>query len=128
MQLDTIGNVSLVQHSSGKYIKVQVYPSTDLKRKMSIGTIALDEKEARRFFLALQAIFENRELPEYVRVIDMTKMQRANQEFRVRTEAPKSAPLTAQEIQEQNLRAEGRLPPQSPEEVAQAERKKKEEN
>ena len=86
MDLDTFGTINLVRHASGQYIKFQIFPSKDLKTKMSVGTMALDMEESRRLFNALKAIFEDTMLPSYVRVIDMRGMQRVSQDLRVKQE------------------------------------------
>jgi hypothetical protein len=125
MQLDTFGKVFLVQHTQGNFVKFQIYPTTDLKRKMAIGTIALDESEMLRLYQVLQAIVEKREHPS-VEVKDMRGLKKANDEYRVRTEqANRSEPISAEEIQRQNLVAEGRLEPQEIGAVAEVVKKEK---
>jgi hypothetical protein len=110
MQLDTFTRINWIQSTDGNYLKMSIYPTTDLTKKMSIGVVTLDENETRRLFVALQAILEKREAPEYVRFVDMRGMQKVSAEFRVkREEANRSEPLSAQDIQAQNMKAEGRL-------------------
>jgi hypothetical protein len=92
---------------------------------MAIGTIALEESEMIRLFQVLQAIIEKREHPS-IEVKDMRNLQRVSAEFRVKKEESRSEPLSAEEIQNQNLKAEGRLEPQELGAVADIVRKKNE--
>lgn len=107
MQLDVIGRIYIVLSSNGTFIKFNVFPSNELK-KMAIGTIGLREEEAMKLYAALRAHFEKTEYPDYCEVKDLRGMQKVNAEFKVKQEAQKSTPISAEEIQKQNMKAEGR--------------------
>lgn len=109
MERDVINNIYVILHSEGIFIKVNIFPEKNPGKRMVIGTVVFKEDEARRVYAALRAFFEKTEYPEYLKTIDMRGMQKASQEFRVRTEVPKSAPLTAEQIQQQNFEMEKRL-------------------
>lgn len=123
MQLDTFGKVFFIQHTQGNFVKFQVYPSTDLQRKMSIGTVTLDEPEALRLYEILKAIVEKRSHPS-VEIKDMRAMKKANDEFRIKKEQTEEAVISAEDLQKQNLSAEGRLEPQEIGAVAEIVKKK----
>jgi hypothetical protein len=122
MQIDTFNTIYIVKHVGGTYLKVNVIPGKEVKNKMPVGTLAMDEPDFKEFYLALKAYFENLEYPPCLKIVDMRGMKKANDEFRVKQEqANRSEPISAQRLQEQNLRAEGRL-----EDVAEIKKKKEE--
>jgi hypothetical protein len=100
--------------SDAKYVKFSIFPSTDLKKKMAIGAVALEEAEAMKLYAGLRAYFENAELPDYCEVKDLRGMQKVNAEFKVLNEARtrSEAPISAADLQQQNMKAEGRTPVQ----------------
>jgi hypothetical protein len=124
MQLGIFGKLFIVHHAEGTYLKFNVFPNSDIKKIMAIGTVAMEENEARRLYQAMKSYFEHLDFPEGVEVKDMRNMQRVSAEFRVRKDqANRAAPISAQAIQEQNFKAEGRMEKQMGD-VAEIKKKK----
>lgn len=128
MQLDIINKIYIVLSPEGTFIKFNLWPSSDLKSKMALGTVAMREDEAMRLYAGLRAHFENTELPDYVAIKDLRQMKKVNDEFRIKREQSKTEPISAEQMQRENLMAEGRLEPQPLGEVAEIKRKKEETN
>ena len=125
MQLDSIGKIYIVLSSNATFVKFNIFPSDELKKKMAIGTVAMTEDEAMRLFAGLRAHFEKTDLPDYVEVKDLRGMQRVNDAFRVKKEESKTIPISAEEIQKQNMAADGRLQPQELGEIAEIKKKER---
>jgi hypothetical protein len=125
MQIDTFDKIYIVKHAKGTYLKVNVLPGKEVRNKMPIGTLVMAEGDFRNFYLALKAYFENQEYPPCLKIVDMRNMQRVSDEFRVKKdEANRSEPISAESIQIQNMKADGRLEPQSLGDVAEIKTKK----
>jgi hypothetical protein len=120
MDLDVIKKMYVILSEDGNFIKLSVCPQRDTKR-MTTGIVVLEENEARRLSTMIQDHLEGRP-NQAVEIKDIRKMQRVNQEFRVRTEIPVS-PVSAETLQQENLKAEGRLEPQTIGDIAEIKRK-----
>ena len=123
MELDTISKIYIVKHETGDYIKMNIYPSKDLLKKMPSGTVALDVAESRRLFAALRAYFENTDYPPYMEVKDLRQLQRSRLENNRFERERVSVPMNAQRIQEENMRNEGRLPEKTLGDIAEIKKK-----
>lgn len=105
MQIDVFGKLYVVKHPQGCFFKLIWYPKADLKKRMAIGTTAMDEEEAKRLYLGLKAYFENMPLPDYVAVKDMTKVIKPREDSSI---SPEVLDFKAEDLQKENLLAEGR--------------------
>ena len=125
VQLDILGKIYLVQATDLTFFKVNIFPTSDSKRKMAIGTVAIDEKEAMRLFVALKAWFEkDPNMTNYLEIKDLRQMKKVQDEFRIkREEATRTEPVSAENLQKQNMAADGRLQPQELGEIAEIKKK-----
>lgn len=105
MQIDVFGKIYIVKHSQGCFFKIIWYPKSDFQKKMAIGITAMEENEAKRLYDGLKAYFEGTPLPEYVSVKNMQKIAKVTEDSRIK---PEYFDMKAEEIQKENLVAEGR--------------------
>jgi len=125
MDIDVTGKVYIVRTTAGDFVRVNIFPQREASKRMKIGTFMLEEKEAMKLAMGIYTYFTKSELLDYVEVKDMRGMKKANDQFRVKQEqANRSEPISAEEIQRQNLVAEGRLEPQEIGAVADIVKKK----
>ena len=110
MQLDVIGKMYFILTADSTLLKFNLFPEKEAGRRMAVGTFAIREDEAMRLYAALRAWFEKAPLPEYAELKDLRNVQKANAEFKVKQEAQKTAPISAEQIQRQNMAADGRQP------------------
>jgi hypothetical protein len=124
MNIDITGKVYIIRTAEGDFVRVNLFPQREASKRMKIGTFMLEEKEAMKLAMGIYLYFTKSELLDYVEVKDLRGMKKANDEFRVKKEqANRSEPMSAQALQEQNLRAEGRLEAQMTNDVAEVKKK-----